>query len=396
MAINFDPNGTITCDYTNTDTTIGHKICFTPSKGIEAAKFYINSNTTAPYFDPYGNVYCKNLVTNAVYHDGESLSNLCEAPYGSFASTILSGVTPTQEFMAQYPGSNPYMPIPAVATGYYYGNNAFITSPRGYIASNKSLTTLSAGTYIVKSGPNGVLINDVNYYNSSRGSYPIYRVGVFLCGGGGGGGAGRRIDSSTYGGGSGGGGGAKALVTLNLNSYEYQIIIGSGAAGATGSGYANDGDNSTISYRPINSSQSWLTFITCGGGKGGRSSSGTAVYAGGDGGTAYYSSQVWQVWTLEASTSGGKGGSGSKTTTGGDGADADGLSGYINGIENISASVTIGNGNGRPGGNYYGGGGGCYYSRGSYVGAGGNGGTVPSTGYSAGSGGSNGIGFIYY
>lgn len=411
MSILFNSDGTVSCYRIN---TAGNSIRFDLNYEIYAGYVNVDSSlTTPPYFSSY-NAYqqtlnCKGITATAAapsnfYSHNQTFSDLCEAPYKNFSTVTLTGLSPTQTFIKY---NNQYgqgiFRIPAAPDRWTFTSGS--AAPRGYIASNNVIRNLTTrGSYIeVKQVSGGVSIGGTTYYNSTRGSYPIYRVGLFLAAGGGGGGAGAHYVYSTAhidrsAGGGGGGGGGKVLATLFLNLYDYRIYIGNGGSGGTASSTSgSSGESSIIQYRTKDSSDSWTTIVTCNGGSGGGGAplAATSAGTGGSGGTVSAPSLVNYI-DVHSSITGGAGGDGKTSGNGNTGTTASACAGYFNRIYEADAYVSLGS-IVRGAGTYYGSGGGCYGTRGYYYGNGGNGGQPTSTqGYVSGTAGDGGLAIFYY
>ena len=197
---------------------------------------------------------------------------LFEAAFSNFATTTFSGLSPTCIYCTRYYGSNPN------ANGYYkYNTTIFDASPRGFLPSNTKVATVTTtGQWMtIKRESTGFSVNGTTYRNSSRGSYPINRVGLVFCGGGGGASgwqasswdnswATYRQEYSAQTGSAGGGGGTVACV-LNLDAYNYSLYLGNGGASAGWDTKASSGGDSTLKL----TSSSGTTLAIAYGGEGG-------------------------------------------------------------------------------------------------------------------------------
>ena len=408
MAISFGTNGALTTSG-GVNTRSGN-IRFDTDYTINTPAIYLgNSNTI--YFNTDYKIYCNSLnwTGGAIKINGVNINTIFEAAYGNFANTSFSNVTPSLSYIQDYLGENTTnSKIYSFISGAY---EQFEASPRGYIASNTRIATYRGDTtsrLTLYQTSSGLYVNGSSIYNSSRGSYPINRVGLVLIGGGGGGGTGRKIGTIENSGG-GGGGGAIALVTLMLEGgREYNITIGAGGAGGDASG--NDDKNGTQGGSTLLVTDGGETLVTCAGGGGG-TRGGSSSNAGGSGGAVTHSSADEANYIIWGNGSrggaGGRGGVSRDLFSSVDAADGNlpstdtTIGYYINGINNSSANVSItyypGSRTSQSGG---GGGGAGVTDRGTFFGRGGAGGdattlTQTSTRVS-GSAGSPGAVYIFY
>jgi len=421
---------------TNKFPHFGYPIAISPNQtlSIDNSLSKVNCTELKLSYSPY-------IESNGI---SGSFSDLFEAPYSNFSTVSFSGISVNGSSLnyikrpSSRGGSNPN-------DRFYYcsGLESHVTeehhtmidgalytlydaAPKGHIASNTKIATVinntdyarevyirsaddydfdehtqRKGIYVAVYNDDGNIISSNYYYNSDRGKYRIFKVGVLLCGAGGAGGGGYTTGTPQpdWSGGGGGGSGT-CLCLLDLENNDYWITLGAKGIGSATYIGASGGDS--YIERENLETQDYERIVTCYGGSGGNRRTGGA------GGSVNHATCEEYI----ASSTGGTGGAGYSSS--GDGTAAVAGSGtsiegkfYADSFlsDDDKVSITTSGGSAGSTSGRGGGGGGSSamyvynpYGPDSYYGQGGRGGSNPSSSGTINKG-SNGTGaalFIYY